>query len=191
MNQASRRSPRNIPVLSAISGASLVRMPKVTSVPDLDSLSALAVAAARNSRRMLDDAELLLKRGRRPSAYSLAVLAFEEAGKAWLCIVAMMVPADVRPDWPHDDLIAKHVDKLMAAHAMANMLASAYRGQGMLASLANIGENQQSSPWIGLLVPRSVPRLRTELFNICTSTWEPVSGFEPLTCRLQDGCSAN
>jgi hypothetical protein len=23
------------------------------------------------------------------------------------------------------------------------------------------------------------------------STWEPVSGFEPLTCRLQDGCSAN
>jgi hypothetical protein len=21
-------------------------------------------------------------------------------------------------------------------------------------------------------------------------TWEPVSGFEPLTCRLQDGCSA-
>jgi hypothetical protein len=22
-------------------------------------------------------------------------------------------------------------------------------------------------------------------------TWEPVSGFEPLTCRLQDGCSAN
>jgi hypothetical protein len=26
------------------------------------------------------------------------------------------------------------------------------------------------------------------------NTWdlvEPVSGFEPLTCRLQDGCSAN
>ena len=22
-------------------------------------------------------------------------------------------------------------------------------------------------------------------------TWEPVSGIEPLTCRLQDGCSAN
>jgi hypothetical protein len=22
-------------------------------------------------------------------------------------------------------------------------------------------------------------------------TWEPVSGFEPLTCRLQDGRSAN
>jgi hypothetical protein len=21
-------------------------------------------------------------------------------------------------------------------------------------------------------------------------TWEPVSGFEPLACRLQDGCSA-
>ena len=24
-----------------------------------------------------------------------------------------------------------------------------------------------------------------------TSSLEPVSGFEPLTCRLQDGCSAN
>jgi hypothetical protein len=22
-------------------------------------------------------------------------------------------------------------------------------------------------------------------------SWEPVSGIEPLTCRLQDGCSAN
>ena len=25
----------------------------------------------------------------------------------------------------------------------------------------------------------------------CEYLWEPVSGFEPLTCRLQDGCSAN
>ena len=24
-----------------------------------------------------------------------------------------------------------------------------------------------------------------------TGLWEPVSGIEPLTCRLQDGCSAN
>ena len=27
--------------------------------------------------------------------------------------------------------------------------------------------------------------------TITILTWEPVSGFEPLTCRLQDGCSAN
>jgi hypothetical protein len=25
---------------------------------------------------------------------------------------------------------------------------------------------------------------------ITPPTWEPVSGFEPLACRLQDGCSA-
>jgi AbiV family abortive infection protein len=111
------------------------------TVPDLDGLSALALAAARNSQRLLDDAELLLKHGRRPSAYSLAVLAFEEAGKAWMSIVTMMVPPDIRPDWPHDDLIATHVDKLMAAHGMANMLASAYSGQDFMASLVNISEN--------------------------------------------------
>ena len=65
-------------------------------VPDLDALGDFALAAVRNARRLLDDdADLLLRRGRWPSAYSLAVLAFEEAGKAWMCIIAMMVPDDV------------------------------------------------------------------------------------------------
>lgn len=116
-------------------------MAKTMPVPDLDSLGDFALAAARNARRLLEDAELLFKRGRSPSAYSLAVLAFEEAGKAWLCVVAMMIPGDVRPDWPYRDLIAKHVDKLMAAHVMAHMLASASSGQDMIASLADVGEN--------------------------------------------------
>jgi AbiV family abortive infection protein len=57
-------------------------MTKTTTVPDLDALGAFALAAARNARRLLGDAELLLKRGKAPSAYSLAVLAFEEAGKS-------------------------------------------------------------------------------------------------------------
>jgi AbiV family abortive infection protein len=139
--KASRADARYIKVLDATGPANLVRMPKMTSVPDLDSLGALALAAARNSRRLLDDAELLLNHGRRPSAYSLAVLAFEEAGKAWLCIVAMMVPADVRPDWPHDDLIARHVDKLMAAHMMVSMLSYAYRGQDVILNLISMSEH--------------------------------------------------
>jgi hypothetical protein len=29
------------------------------------------------------------------------------------------------------------------------------------------------------------------VFGMLMLGWEPVSGFEPLTCRLQDGCSAN
>jgi hypothetical protein len=28
------------------------------------------------------------------------------------------------------------------------------------------------------------------LFAPAALTWEPVIGFEPMTCRLQDGCSA-
>lgn len=110
-------------------------------VPDLDALGEFALAAAKNARRLLDDAELLLKRGRSPSAYSLAVLAFEEAGKAWMCVVAMMVPDDIRPDWPYGDLITRHVDKLMAAHVMAHMLASASSGQDVITSLADIGKS--------------------------------------------------
>ncbi len=54
-------------------------------VPDLDALAAFALAAGRNARRLLGDAELLPKRGKVPSAYSLAVVAFEVAGKAWMC----------------------------------------------------------------------------------------------------------
>jgi AbiV family abortive infection protein len=116
-------------------------MAKTTPVPDLDALGEFALAAARNARRLLDDAELLFSRGRWPSAYSLAVLAFEEAGKAWMCVFAMMVPDEVRPDWPYGDLIAGHVDKLLAAHAMAHILAAASTGQDVITSLADIGEN--------------------------------------------------
>jgi AbiV family abortive infection protein len=96
-------------------------MSKAVPVPDLDALGDLAIAAAKNSRRLLDDADLLLKRGRWPTAYSVAVLAFEEAGKAWLCVIAMMVPDGTREEYPFAGMIGAHLDKLMAAHAMAHM----------------------------------------------------------------------
>ena len=134
----SRRIFRGPPVPGPLAS---VGVDKTTPVPDLDALGDFAMAAARNARRLLDDAELLLRRGRSPSAYSLAVLAFEEAGKAWMSVVAMMVPGDVRPEWPYGDLTNKHVDKLMAAHVMAHMLVSASSGQDMITSLADIGEN--------------------------------------------------
>ena len=35
-----------------------------------------------------------------------------------------------------------------------------------------------------------VPRTETYGGLLPRLTWEPVSGIEPLTCRLQDGCSA-
>ena len=46
-----------------------------------------------------------------------------------------------RPEWPYGDLITTHVDKLMAAHVMAHMLASATSGRDMITDLADVGEN--------------------------------------------------
>jgi AbiV family abortive infection protein len=97
-------------------------MSKAMQVPELDVLGDFAIAAARNSRRLLEDAELLASRGRWPGAYSYAILAFEEAGKAWLCIIAMMMPDDSRDEFPFGDLDWDHTWKLGAAHGMAFML---------------------------------------------------------------------
>jgi hypothetical protein len=41
-----------------------------------------------------------------------------------------------------------------------------------------------------LLVAQTLPVSEREFVQELLA-WEPVSGFEPLTCRLQDGCSAN
>jgi AbiV family abortive infection protein len=146
-------------------------MARTLPVPDLDALGAFALAAARNARRLLDDAELLLKRGRWPSAYSLAVLAFEEAGKAWMCVIAMMVPDDVRPEWPYGELITKHVDKLMAAHVMAHMLASASKGEDVIASLVDVGENLEE-----LAREHNQAKQRGLYADLLDGTvWDPVS----------------
>lgn len=58
-----------------------------------------------------------------------------------MCAVAMMVPDDIRPQWPYGELMAKHVDKLMTAHVIAHMLASASSGRDMIAALAEVSEN--------------------------------------------------
>jgi AbiV family abortive infection protein len=56
--------------------------------PDLtiQDLLLLAPAAARNARDLLADAEILLERQRWPRAHALAVLAGEEASKAYTCV---------------------------------------------------------------------------------------------------------
>jgi AbiV family abortive infection protein len=117
---------------------------KATPVPDLDTLGDLAITVAKNSRRLLDDADLLLKRGRWPTAYSLAVLAFEEAGKAWLCVTAMMVPAAAREEYPFAGMTGAHLDKLMAAHAMAHMHAFLRGGASAPKTMINVGEDLET-----------------------------------------------
>jgi AbiV family abortive infection protein len=98
-------------------------MARTIPVPELDALGGLAIAAAQNSRRLLGDAELLASRGRWPGAYSSAILAFEEAGKSWLCVIAMLLPDDSRIEFPFGDLDWDHTWKLGAAHGMAFRLA--------------------------------------------------------------------
>lgn len=64
-------------------------------IPDTDSLGQLAQAAAETARSHLDAAEVLLAHGYWPQARALAVLAFEEAGKAYMAVASAEVqPAD-------------------------------------------------------------------------------------------------
>jgi AbiV family abortive infection protein len=111
-----------------------------TAAPSLQELGDFALAAERNASRLLADAELLLRHERWPSAYSLAVLAFEEVGKSWLCVIPMMVPDDIRPEWPFRQLTASHSDKLMAALLMGRMLRAFIRGEDMIASMMEVAE---------------------------------------------------
>ena len=46
-------------------------------------------------------------------------------------------------------------------------------------------------PQLAALLAAQAPYPLERAFALVMLTWEPVSGFEPLTCRLQDGCSAN
>ena len=116
-------------------------------MPDLGVLGDFAIVAARNSRRLLDDAELLAARGRYPSAYSTAVLAFEEAGKAWMTVIAMMAPDNLRAEFPFRELISDHENKLLAAFSMARMFQRMRAGQSITA---------------GFLADSDLPRLARE-----------------------------
>ncbi len=73
---------------------------------------AYAVAASRNARSVLDDAELLSTAGRSGRAYSLAVLAVEEAGKAMEVAALAGFPASFRQRVPLRRLLEWHQMKL-------------------------------------------------------------------------------
>lgn len=81
------------------------------------------VAASANARRLLTDAETLLSAGSCPTAYSLAVLAFEEIGKSWLCTNALLAPDSLRAVIPFGELMGRHSNKLQAARMIMPMLA--------------------------------------------------------------------
>jgi AbiV family abortive infection protein len=94
-----------------------------TPLPEAVTLGEFAIVSGANARRLLTDAETLLTRGGWGSAYSLAVLAFEEAGKSWLCLMGLIMPDEIKAKFPFGELVASHRYKLYAARMIAPLLA--------------------------------------------------------------------
>jgi AbiV family abortive infection protein len=78
-----------------------------------------AVAAARNARGLVEDAELLSGAGRVARAYSLAGLAVEEVGKAGSLATLAAMPENVRARAPVGRMLEWHQMKLVAGHLIA------------------------------------------------------------------------
>lgn len=71
-------------------------------------LFACAMAAARNAHGLLHDSEVLAERGCSARAYSLAVLAVEECGKAVCLSVLALLPRTMRTRAPAGRLLQWH-----------------------------------------------------------------------------------
>jgi AbiV family abortive infection protein len=78
-----------------------------------------AVAAVRNARCLVEDAELLSGAGRQARAYSLAGLAVEEVGKAGSLAALAVMPENVRARAPVGRMLEWHQMKLVAGHLIA------------------------------------------------------------------------
>jgi AbiV family abortive infection protein len=87
----------------------------------VDELNRGAIAAARNARCLVEDAELLSRAGRLARAYSLAGLAVEEVGKAGCLAILAAMPENVRARAPVGQMLEWHQMKLVAGHLIATL----------------------------------------------------------------------
>jgi AbiV family abortive infection protein len=78
-----------------------------------------AVAAARNARGLVEDAELLAGAGRVARAYSLAGLAVEEVGKAGSLADLAAMPENLRARAPVGRMLQWHQMKLVVGQLIA------------------------------------------------------------------------
>jgi AbiV family abortive infection protein len=78
-----------------------------------------SIAAARNARGLVEDAELLSGAGRQARAYSLAGLAVEEVGKAGSLATLAAMPESVRAQAPVGRMLEWHQMKLVAGQFIA------------------------------------------------------------------------
>jgi AbiV family abortive infection protein len=113
-------------------------------------LTACAIAAARNSQGLLDDAEMLAGSGSTPRAYSLAVLAVEESGKAiWLAALAVL-PQKVKARAAVGRMLQWHQLKQAAGLLVAAVTIEA---PGTAAKLAAMPATQLTQVMSSLSVP--------------------------------------
>src|SRR5215468_9532921 len=96
-------------------------------------LIACAAAAATNGRDLLDDAELLSDAARHPRAYSLAVLAVEEYGKAVSLLSLAVMPENLRAQAPVRRMLECHPMKQIGGLLLAVL---PFSESGPAASLA-------------------------------------------------------
>src|SRR5258707_14568883 len=93
-----------------------LRAVKAASRPEL---IACAAATAENALDLLEDAQLLTDAGRHARAYSLAVLAGEEFGKALSMVGLAAMAANVRAAAPGGRVLGWHPLKLGGGTRMA------------------------------------------------------------------------
>jgi len=82
-------------------------------------LADFAVATARNSQRLLNDAELLAGAGSSGRAYSLAVLAVEATGKTMGLVALACFPDSIRQQAPLHKLLEWHELKIASGLLLA------------------------------------------------------------------------
>jgi AbiV family abortive infection protein len=92
-----------------------------------------AVAAARNVLTLVEDAEVLHAAGRPARAYSLAVLAIEELGKAGNLVYLAAMPEKLRAQAPVGRLLEWHQMKLVKGTFLATVQVTPSCVSGMLA----------------------------------------------------------
>src|SRR5258708_7570538 len=118
---------------------------------------ACAAAAAENAQHLLDDAELLSDAGRHARAYSLAVLAVEEFGKATSLLSLAAMPANLRAQAPVRRMLEWHQLKQIGGLLIA---AVTFTEPGAAARVAaQLGRARQVASSASLLRDPGVPAM--------------------------------
>jgi AbiV family abortive infection protein len=114
-----------------------------SAVPDVGVLGDFAMASATTARSHLQAAVCLLHGEFWGPAHAVAVIAFEEIGKAWLSTIAMLSPDELRQEFPFGDLERNHQVKLSAARSVRALLTVVRGDQGaprnVAEALADLG----------------------------------------------------